>query len=148
MEKLASRKLRLGAKRTMQIAETLYTKGFISYPRTETNIFPKELNLQPLVESQIQDSRWSGNILIFYKPTTRQYISNILLGCLSFVCLVDFSQRLLSNGLRPRIGKKSDQAHPPIHPLKTGSGLQVNLFEPASFRYLFRMIVYFGEHSS
>ncbi len=60
MEKLASRKLRIGAKQTMQLAESLYTKGYISYPRTETNIFPKELNLQPLVEAQTRDNRWAG----------------------------------------------------------------------------------------
>ncbi len=60
MEKLASRKLRIGAKQTMQLAESLYTKGYISYPRTETNIFPKELNLQPLVEAQTRDNRWTG----------------------------------------------------------------------------------------
>ena len=44
----------------MKIAEKLYTQGYISYPRTETNIFPKELNLTPLVELQTQDQRWSG----------------------------------------------------------------------------------------
>ncbi len=43
LEKSASRKLRINAKETMKIAENLYTKGFISYPRTETNIFPKGL---------------------------------------------------------------------------------------------------------
>ena len=52
LEKLASRKLRIGAKETMTIAEKLYTKGFISYPRTETNIFPKDLNLTNLVQNQ------------------------------------------------------------------------------------------------
>ena len=36
-EKMASRKLGLNAQRAMQIAESLYTKGIISYPRTETN---------------------------------------------------------------------------------------------------------------
>ena len=54
MEKLASRKLRISAKETMKIAEKLYTQGFISYPRTETNIFPKELDLRPLVEMQVR----------------------------------------------------------------------------------------------
>ncbi len=46
----------------MKIAEKLYTQGYISYPRTETNIFPKELNLVPLVETQAQDPRWSGKV--------------------------------------------------------------------------------------
>lgn len=74
----------------MKIAEGLYTKGIISYPRTETNIFPKELNLTPLVEMQTPDRDWG-----------------------------DFARRILSSGgPTPRAGKKSDQAHPPIHPTK------------------------------
>jgi DNA topoisomerase-3 len=61
MEKSASRKLKINAKETMQIAEKLYTKGFISYPRTETNIFPKDLNLCSLIEQQANDPNWGGN---------------------------------------------------------------------------------------
>lgn len=64
MEKLASRKLRIGAKETMTLAEGLYTRGFISYPRTETNSFPSDINLKSLVEEQLQDSRWSGKFLV------------------------------------------------------------------------------------
>ncbi|KAL5106637.1 DNA topoisomerase 3-alpha [Taenia crassiceps] len=97
MEKLASRKLRINAKETMSLAESLYTKGYISYPRTETNSFPQELDLKPLVEAQIQDGRWS-----------------------------DFAKKYLAIGLKPRNGRKSDQAHPPIHPLKAGTNLQGN----------------------
>ena len=63
MEKLASRKLRISAKETMKIAEKLYTQGFISYPRTETNIFPKDLNLVDLVQHHTQDNRWGGKFL-------------------------------------------------------------------------------------
>lgn len=73
----------------MRIAEKLYSQGLISYPRTETNIFPKELNLTPLVNQQVNHPAW-GN----------------------------FAQQLLGKGLNPRQGKKSDQAHPPIHPTK------------------------------
>ncbi|OAD60713.1 DNA topoisomerase 3-alpha [Eufriesea mexicana] len=97
LEKQGSRKLHLSAKETMKIAERLYTQGLISYPRTETNIFPKELNLIPFVSQQINNSAW-GN----------------------------FAQQLLEKGLTPREGKKSDQAHPPIYPLKYIDSLNGN----------------------
>ncbi|CAL7941209.1 unnamed protein product [Xylocopa violacea] len=97
LEKQGSRKLRLSAKETMRIAEKLYTQGLISYPRTETNIFPKELNLTPLVNQQVNNPDW-GN----------------------------FAQQLLERGLTPRQGKKTDEAHPPIHPIKYTDNLQGN----------------------
>lgn len=46
----------------MKIAEKLYTGGFISYPRTETNIFPKELNLMDLIQNQANDPQWGGRL--------------------------------------------------------------------------------------
>ncbi|XP_059470353.1 DNA topoisomerase 3-alpha [Neocloeon triangulifer] len=97
LEKLSSKKLRITAAETMRIAEKLYTQGFISYPRTETNIFPKDLALAPLVEMQAQDPQWG-----------------------------DFAQQVLQDGPNPRQGKKSDQAHPPIHPTKYSNSLQGN----------------------
>uniref|UniRef100_A0A3Q3VNE3 DNA topoisomerase n=1 Tax=Mola mola TaxID=94237 RepID=A0A3Q3VNE3_MOLML len=99
LEKLASRKLRISAKETMKIAEKLYTQGLISYPRTETNIFPPNLALAPLVEQHTQSPAWGT-----------------------------FAQRVLDQpgGPNPRQGKKSDQAHPPIHPTKYRSTLQGN----------------------
>jgi len=53
----------MNAKEVMRIAEKLYTQGFISYPRTETNIFPKELNLHNLIQLQVQDPNWGGDLL-------------------------------------------------------------------------------------
>lgn len=47
----------------MKIAEHLYTQGFISYPRTETNIFPKEMDLAALVTEQTRDPDWGGNLI-------------------------------------------------------------------------------------
>lgn len=75
---------------------------YISYPRTETNIFPQTLALGPLVEQQIQSPNWGT-----------------------------FAQRVLDQpgGPNPRQGKKSDQAHPPIHPTKYSNTLQVGLQE-------------------
>uniref|UniRef100_A0A8D2BB90 DNA topoisomerase n=1 Tax=Sciurus vulgaris TaxID=55149 RepID=A0A8D2BB90_SCIVU len=96
LEKLASRKLKINAKETMRIAEKLYTQGYISYPRTETNIFPRDLNLMTLVEQQTPDPHWGA-----------------------------FAQSILERGgPTPRNGNKSDQAHPPIHPTKYTSNLQ------------------------
>ena len=99
LEKLGTRKLRLSAKETMKIAEKLYTSGYISYPRTETNIFPKEIKLDNIVQLQLSDNRW-GN----------------------------FANKILNeyNGSHPRAGKKNDQAHPPIHPLKPAVNLAGN----------------------
>ncbi|KAF6209731.1 hypothetical protein GE061_015480 [Apolygus lucorum] len=97
MEKIASRKLKINAKEALKIAEKLYTKGYISYPRTETNIFPDSINLSTLVEMQTEDSRWGS-----------------------------FAQRVLQDGPNPRQGKKSDQSHPPIHPIKYTTDLSGN----------------------
>ncbi|XP_037958363.1 DNA topoisomerase 3-alpha [Teleopsis dalmanni] len=97
MEKLGSRKLKLSAKETMTIAEKLYTKGIISYPRTETNIFSKEIDLRSLVEQQTSHDNWGS-----------------------------FAQRVMEWGPNPRNGSKSDQAHPPIHPTKLVTDLQGN----------------------
>lgn len=83
MEKNASRKLKINAKDAMKIAERLYTQGYISYPRTETNIFPKELNLTPLVEQQTEDARWG--------PFARRIINE--------------------GGPNPRQGKKTDKVN-------------------------------------
>lgn len=71
---------------------------FISYPRTETNIFPATLALAPLVEQQTHSQEWGT-----------------------------FAQRVLDQpgGPNPRQGRNSDQAHPPIHPTKFTNALQV-----------------------
>lgn len=94
LEKLSSSKLKINAKTTMKIAEKLYTGGLISYPRTETNIFPPDLNIKSYVEHQIQSSEWGS-----------------------------FAQHLLASGITPRNGKNSDKAHPPIYPTKFTSNL-------------------------
>lgn len=69
----------------MTIAEKLYTQGLISYPRTETNIFPKELDLKPLVEMQVT--------------------------CISFVLLFNISIMIIGLNLDQLIGVTVIPAH-------------------------------------
>lgn len=95
LEKLGSNKLKINAKTVMTIAEKLYSKGFISYPRTETNIFPPELNLRNYVEMQTESNKWG-----------------------------DFARKVLEWGTNPRNGNKTDKAHPPIHPTKYTDSLR------------------------
>lgn len=84
--------------RWLVVTVCLFLLRFISYPRTETNIFPATLDLSPLVEQQTHSQVWGT-----------------------------FAQRVLDQpgGPNPRQGKNSDQAHPPIHPTKFNNTLQV-----------------------
>lgn len=88
---MVSKKLRIGSAKAMEIAEKLYNRGFISYPRTETNSFP-EMNLREIVEELTKNSSFGG------------YASKIL----------------STKGFYgpPKKGKLDDKAHPPIHPVK------------------------------
>ncbi|KHJ32120.1 putative dna topoisomerase iii [Erysiphe necator] len=88
-QKMASRFLQMNGQEAMNYAEALYQKGFISYPRTETDRFDSAFNLRALVEKQVQDSRWGS-----------------------------YSQGLLNGAfVQPRQGRNDDKAHPPIHPV-------------------------------
>jgi len=69
------------------------------------------MHLQPLVEAQIHDPRWG------------QYAQGLLAG----------------NYRAPRAGRDNDKAHPPIHPVKDGSGLQgddARIYEFIARRFL------------
>jgi DNA topoisomerase-3 len=98
LQKMASRFLRMNSQQAMEAAEKLYTKGFISYPRTETDRFDRGMNLQALVEKQTASNQWGS-----------------------------FAQGLVNGGFQqPREGRNDDKAHPPIHPVTfaTGSAFQ------------------------
>ncbi|KAF0989610.1 hypothetical protein HZS_7052 [Henneguya salminicola] len=88
-EKLATKYLKLTSKQAMTIAEKLYSQGFISYPRTETNMFSSATNLVELIQPQISHPKWG-----------------------------EFARKVLQSGPNPRNGNKTDNAHPPIHPVK------------------------------
>ena len=47
----AANNLSLSAARIMSIAEDLYTNGYISYPRTDNTVYPRDLDLRKTVDS-------------------------------------------------------------------------------------------------
>lgn len=87
--------MKISPEKTMDIAEELYRKGIISYPRTETNSFDDSMDLLALVSLQTESSSW-GN-----------YARDLIAG----------------QYLSPKKGRNNDHAHPPIHPTAFVSNL-------------------------
>lgn len=92
LQKRASRFLRISSDDTMSAAESLYQKGILSYPRTETDFFKEGFELIPLIQDHRNHPDWG------------QFTLNLL----------------ENNGYEhPKNGGHDDQAHPPIHPTKS-----------------------------
>ncbi|KAK8095844.1 uncharacterized protein PG998_002473 [Apiospora kogelbergensis] len=111
LQKMATRFLRMTGQQAMTAAESLYNKGFISYPRTETDKFDKGMPLRTLVQKQAQDNRWGT-----------------------------FAQNLVNGGFQqPRDGRHDDKAHPPIHPITyAGPSAALNDFEKKIYEFVVR----------
>jgi DNA topoisomerase III len=112
-QKAASRFLKISSDQVMNLAEKLYNRGFISYPRTETDSFEfGSEQLKSLVQKQSVDNVFG------------HYAKDLL----------------ESDGFRmPRKGKNNDKAHPPIHPTSSGeelSGQERAVFEFVARRFL------------
>lgn len=93
LQKCCSRYFRMLAKAALDAAELLYTAGFISYPRTETDRFLNEIDLKSYISKQTQSAQWGSQ-----------------------------ATSLLEGGYKlPRGGRNDDKAHPPIYPVKYAS---------------------------
>ncbi|KAI1814850.1 DNA topoisomerase [Poronia punctata] len=110
LQKMATRFLRMTGQQAMETAEQLYNKGFISYPRTETDRFDPGMNLRNLVQKQTQSQDWG-----------------------------DFAQNLVQGGFQqPRQGKNDDKAHPPIHPITFAAPQVLNENERKIYEFVVR----------
>ncbi|MBT7902430.1 DNA topoisomerase I [Candidatus Woesearchaeota archaeon] len=83
----AYRTLKIPPKRTLELAQSLYIAGLISYPRTSSQKLPKELNLKSIIQSLKSQPNYT-----------------------------ELCMQLLKTDLKPNEGTKSDPAHPAIHP--------------------------------
>ncbi|WFD41484.1 DNA topoisomerase [Malassezia psittaci] len=80
------------------VAEALYQRGLLSYPRTETDQYDKDMDFQNLLAKQTSDQAWGAQVSELISPSGLQFE-------------------------RPRNGNKNDKAHPPIHPTAHANGL-------------------------
>lgn len=83
----AANSIGLSPSNAMRLAESLYTNGYISYPRTDNTVYPDTLELKALIE-------------IFKEGPFKEY-ANALLEKAELV---------------PTRGKKETTDHPPIYP--------------------------------
>ncbi|MBS3149597.1 DNA topoisomerase I [Candidatus Woesearchaeota archaeon] len=84
----AYRTLRIQPKNTLEIAQNLYLTGLISYPRTNSQQLPESLNYKEIISKLSKQTEYK-----------------------------DICKNLLSlKELKPNNGKKTDKAHPAIHP--------------------------------
>lgn len=110
LQKMATRFLRMTGQQAMEAAEHLYNKGFISYPRTETDRFDSGMNLRALVQKQTQSESWG-----------------------------EFAQNLANGGFQqPRQGRNDDKAHPPIHPITYVAPTALNDKEKKIYEFVVR----------
>ncbi|KAE8399748.1 DNA topoisomerase [Aspergillus pseudonomiae] len=110
LQMMGSRYLRMDSQKIMKVAEALYTKGFISYPRTETDQFDKGIDLKKLIEKQFPDTNWG-----------------------------QYARGLLDGGYRtPRAGRHNDRAHPPIHPICWVSPTALSADEKKVYEFVVR----------
>jgi DNA topoisomerase-1 len=81
--------LGFSASKAMNIAEELYMRGLISYPRTDNTVYPRSLNIKAILEKLLKSS--------FSKEASE----------------------VLDKGRgRPTRGRKQTTDHPPIHPVE------------------------------
>ncbi|XP_075085332.1 DNA topoisomerase 3-beta isoform X4 [Nicotiana tabacum] len=90
--KVASSALGFGPQLTMQLAERLYTQGFVSYPRTESTAYPSSFDFKGTLVALVHNPAFGG-----------------------------YAQKLLTESYnKPRAGTDAGD-HPPITPMRSAS---------------------------
>ncbi len=74
-------------KRTLDIAQELYSKGYISYPRTSSQQLPYKIGFKKIITTLMKQAKY-----------------------------IQLGKLVVSKALKPNNGKKTDPAHPAIYP--------------------------------
>ena len=109
MLKVASKTFGMSAHDTMKVAEHLYLRGYITYPRTESTTFSNNFNFKEVLSQHQSHPDWG------------QYVSD-----------------LLSYGInKPKKGVDQGD-HPPITPVKSASRSQLGDREWKLYNFITR----------
>jgi DNA topoisomerase-1 len=116
LQHAAYRSYRFSPKRTLAIAESLYLKSLISYPRTDSQRIPKSISLRSILNQLSSQSRFREGV----------------------------QQLLQRTSLSIRNGPKTDPAHPAIHPTgeeppKALSSQEIKIYELITRRFMASM---------
>ncbi|XP_053727381.1 DNA topoisomerase 3-beta-1 isoform X2 [Synchiropus splendidus] len=110
--RVASSALGIGPQHAMQIAERLYTQGYISYPRTETTHYPENFDLKGTLKQQSSHPVWGEEV-----------------------------KMLLSAGMNhPRKGSDAGD-HPPITPMRAASEAELGSDGWQLYEYITRHFI-------
>lgn len=112
MMKIASRMLGMGPHQTMSIAENLYIRGFISYPRTESSAYPPSFNLAGTLALHRNHPVWGRTV--------------------NELCEIGLS--------RPKQGHDAGD-HPPITPMRAASPGELGGDEWRLYEYITRHFI-------
>ncbi|MEM3245231.1 MAG: DNA topoisomerase I [Candidatus Micrarchaeaceae archaeon] len=108
----ASRVFGMDPSRTLALAQSLYERAYISYPRTSSQKLPYSLGLKEIIENLSKNAS--------YKLLAEELIKK--------------------NRFKPREGKKEDEAHPAIFPTgiepKKLAGDEIKLYDLITRRFL------------
>ncbi|XP_027703283.1 DNA topoisomerase 3-beta-1 [Vombatus ursinus] len=112
MLRVASSSLGMGPQHAMQIAERLYTQGYISYPRTETTHYPENFDLKGSLKQQANHPYWAQTV-----------------------------KHLLADGInRPRKGHDAGD-HPPITPMRSATEAELGGDSWRLYEYITRHFI-------
>ena len=109
LQKNLSRLTGMAPKKILDLAEALYQRGLLSYPRTETDQYDNDFDFVGLLDKQCQDAQWGALVSELCASAAGATVAP---GALKYE--------------RPRNGRKNDKAHPPIHPTAHANDLRAD----------------------
>eukprot|EP00035_Acanthoeca_spectabilis_P009074 m.162373 g.162373 ORF g.162373 m.162373 type:complete len:499 (+) comp14603_c1_seq1:19-1515(+) len=113
LQMIASRKFRMDPQRCLNVAEKLYNRQILSYPRTENDTYKADMPLAELVQHQTVDPRWGA-----------------------------FATNIVTEGPNPQKGKSDTTDHDPIHPLKHAAPGEMDPDEQKVYEIVVRLHPY------